>query len=98
MTGFDPYDPVDPMGQFNNDPLYPDSGPIPGDPMFQDDLRQASDQVLRRAKEQAIDPMVRSDVQQELWSRQAMRTEPLSLVKSLKLWRRRRYLRRKKLH
>jgi hypothetical protein len=76
MTGFDPYDPVDPMGQFNNDPLYPDSGPIPGDPMFQDQLRQASDQVLRRAKEQSIDPMIRSDVQQELWNRQAMRTEP----------------------
>jgi len=76
MKGFDPYDPVDPLGQYNNDPLYPDSGPIPGDPMFKDQLRQASDQVLRRAKEQSFDPMIQSDIQQELWSRQAMRTEP----------------------
>lgn len=50
MTGFDPYDLVDPMGQYNSDPLYPDPGLIPSDPVFQDELRQASDQVLRRAK------------------------------------------------
>lgn len=76
MRGFDPYDPVDPLNQYNNDPLYPDPSPIPGDPMFKDQLRQASDQVLRRAKEQAFDPMIQSDIQQELWNRQAMRTEP----------------------
>lgn len=76
MKGFDPFDPVDPLNQYHNDPMYPDPGPIPGDPMFKDQLRQASDQVLRRAKEQAFDPMVHSDIQEELWSRQAMRTEP----------------------
>ncbi len=50
MTGFDPYDLVAPMGQYSSDPLYPDPGLIPSDPVFQDELRQASDQVLRRAK------------------------------------------------
>ena len=78
MKEFDPYDPIDPLNQNYNDPLYPDTGPDPFDPMFQDDLRIASDQVLRRAKEQAQfeNPTVRSEIQQELWNRQAMRTEP----------------------
>lgn len=76
MTGFDPYDTADPLGQYNSHPLYHDSNPIPGDPVFKDQLQKASDQVLRRAKEQAFDPDVRSDIEQELWQRQRMRSEP----------------------
>lgn len=61
---FDPYDPVDPLGQ--NVPFeMKDPSPSMVHP---EDLKLASDQVLRRAKEQATisSPVVRDMISEEL--------------------------------
>lgn len=61
---FDPYDPVDPLGQ--NVP-FEMKDPSP-DMVHPEDLKLASDQVLRRAKEQATisSPVVRDMISEEL--------------------------------
>lgn len=72
---FDPYDPIDPLG-VENVPYEMQGMQTPAfEPGFQDSLRRASDQVLRRAKDQAMidHPMAYDEINNELMNRNMRR-------------------------
>ena len=78
MAGFDPHDPIDPLGKQSFDPVYGDRDPLPFDPGFQNELQMASDAVLRKAEQQAqvTNPQLAREFSDELHARQ-MRDEQI---------------------
>jgi len=76
---FDPYDPIDPLG-VENVPYEMQGMQNPQfDPGFQDSIRRADDQVLRRAQEQAMldHPLVYNEISDELMKRDMRRANAL---------------------